>query len=409
MKPKIYSFKEHKIEPHHIDKDAVFVIQKLTDHGFTAYLVGGGVRDLLLKQVPKDFDISTSARPEEIKKLFRNCFLIGKRFRLAHIRFGPKILEVATFRSGDAASEELITSDNRWGTAEEDAVRRDFTINGLFYDPKKKEILDYIGGVKDARKKLLKTIGDPVKRFRQDPVRMIRLLKFKARFNFKIEPNTLAALRKCKKEIVKSSQARILEELFRMLKSGAGAKFFKLLYESGLLDLLLLKISKFLKTDLSVLKLIHEADKFILKHGKDSLERATLVTLLVFPIIEKKVKEAAKKDKMHLGLIYNHAKKIITQIFSPFFLISRNLKAKMLSIIVNQFRFTPLQAKPYKKAHPPRDPLFPLAFQLFHLRSSLDKELIAIYAKWHEAYIEYQQKHPLQKGKKRSTHKRRKK
>ena len=394
MKAKIYPFEEHKIAPQHIDSHAYYIIKKLKSKGFEAYLVGGGVRDLLLKQVPKDFDISTSAKPEEIRKIFNNCILIGRRFRLAHIRFGRKIIEVATFRSGDAASEELITHDNEWGSPQEDALRRDFTINGLFYDVEDSTIIDYVGGMEDAKKKTLNTIGEATLRFRQDPVRMIRLLKFKARFDFAIEEKTLKALKKSKNEIMKSSQARILEELSRMLQSGASAKFFKLLEESGLLALLLPKISEHLKTSTSILRLLHEADAFILKHGKESLEKGTLFTLLVFTLIENRLKEMAQTEKVHLGIIMGKAKEIINQTFSPFFLLSRNLKAAMISIIVNQFRFTPLHTKSYKKIHLPHDPFFSLAFQFFHLRSSLNKEFIPIYTQWHEAYVNYQKKHP---------------
>lgn len=408
MKAKTYSLEEHQIAPQHIDSHAYYIIKKLKASGFEAYLVGGSVRDLLLKQVPKDFDISTSAKPEEIKKIFHNCILIGRRFRLAHIRFGRKIIEVATFRAGDAASEELIVHDNVWGTPQEDALRRDFTINGLFYDVENSTIIDYVGGMEDAKRKTLNTIGKAMLRFRQDPVRMIRLLKFKARFDFAIEEKTLKALKKSKNEIMKSSQARILEELFRMLQSGASAKFFKLLDEAGLLALLLPKISEQLKTSTLILKLLHEADSFILKHGKESLEKATLFTSLVFPSIENTLKEIAKTERVHLGIILSKAKEIINQTFSPFFLLSRNLKAEMSSIIVNQFRFTPLNEQPYRKIQLPRDPFFPSAFQFFHLRSSLNKEFIPIYTKWHEVYINFQKKHPyIERSAKRKPRRRR--
>ena len=172
----VYSTNDHQIDYNLIDPDALLVMQRLQEAGFTAYLVGGGVRDLLLKKIPKDFDISTSALPEEIKKLFpRNCILIGRRFRLADVRFGHKIIEVSTFRSGDNEGGSLIVHDNEWGTPEEDVLRRDFTINGLFYDPSNHTVIDYVGGWNDIQKKVLRTIGNAHYRFRQDPVRMIRL------------------------------------------------------------------------------------------------------------------------------------------------------------------------------------------------------------------------------------------
>src|ERR1700733_9722711 len=166
MNPKIYVLDDHQIPLTAVDPDALRVVQNLQKAGHVAYIVGGGVRDLLLQQRPKDYDISTSAKPEEIKELFRSqCLLIGRRFRLAHIRCGRKILEVSTFRSGDPESDQLIVRDNEWGSPEQDVMRRDFTINGLFYDPATQTIIDYVGGYPDLQKKLLRTIGKPYLRF----------------------------------------------------------------------------------------------------------------------------------------------------------------------------------------------------------------------------------------------------
>ena len=165
MLSKIFLDSKHPISEKSIDADALKVMHRLKRHGYSAYLVGGGVRDLLLNIAPKDFDIATSAKPDEIKALFRNCLLIGKRFRLAHIRFGSKVLEVSTFRSGQTKDSNLITHDNEFGTEEEDALRRDFTINGLFYDPQEHAIIDYVKGLKDIENRILRTIGNPTMRF----------------------------------------------------------------------------------------------------------------------------------------------------------------------------------------------------------------------------------------------------
>lgn len=238
MKLKTIPKEKHKIDLKKIDASGLYVLEKLHEHGHIAYLVGGGVRDLLLEVKPKDFDISTTAKPHEIKKIFRNCYLIGRRFRLAHIHFGRQVIEVSTFRAGDLESEELIVRDNIWGTPEEDALRRDFTINGLFYDLQNEQVLDYVGGFLDVEKKCLKTIGPAQTRFKQDPVRMIRLLKFVARFGFSIEEKTKLALEKCKDHIIHSSNARVLEELLRMIETSAAKSFFSLLTENGLLQLL---------------------------------------------------------------------------------------------------------------------------------------------------------------------------
>jgi tRNA nucleotidyltransferase/poly(A) polymerase len=224
-----------------IDPDADKVVRRLARHGFQAYLVGGCVRDLLLQRTPKDFDVATSATPKEIRQLFRNCRIIGRRFRLAHIFFGPKIIETSTFRAnpreGDDASdadELLIRRDNVFGSDTEDARRRDFTMNGLFYDVEAERVIDHVGGMADLERRVVRTIGDPDIRFREDPVRMLRAVKFAARLDFTIEPVTLAALIRHRGEIAKCAQPRVLEELYRLLRGGAAHRSMALLIETGL-------------------------------------------------------------------------------------------------------------------------------------------------------------------------------
>ena len=201
--PVVYKRPEHCISRKNIDSDALKVLYRLAQLGYTAYLVGGGVRDLLMGREPKDFDVGTSAKPNEVKKAFRNCFLIGRRFRLAHIRFGEKVIETATFRQNSQTVGEIIEhaaegpmEDNTFGTPKTDAFRRDFTINGLFYNIKDFSVIDWVGGMKDIEKKVIRAIGDPEIRFQEDPVRMMRAIKFSARLGFKIEKKTLAAMKK---------------------------------------------------------------------------------------------------------------------------------------------------------------------------------------------------------------------
>jgi poly(A) polymerase len=237
-----------RIDPTHIDADAAKVVRRLQHHGYKAYLVGGCVRDLLLGRTPKDFDVATSAEPNDVKRLFRNCRVIGRRFRLAHVFFGPKIIETSTFRQnprsedGDGADGEeaelLIRRDNVFGTAEEDARRRDFTINGLFYDLATEEVIDYVGGAVDLAAGLVRTIGDPDIRLREDPVRILRAIKFAARLGFTIEPATYGAILAHRGEIPKCAPPRILEEIYRLLRGGAAAASLRLLRETGALDVL---------------------------------------------------------------------------------------------------------------------------------------------------------------------------
>lgn len=387
MRAKVYQFHEHQIPIERIDSHAFYVIEKLRRKGHKAYLVGGGVRDLLLKQTPKDFDVSTSARPEEIKSLFKNALLIGRRFRLAHIRFGKKVIEVSTFRSGATEEDELIIKDNEWGTEEEDVLRRDFTINGLFYDPKTQTVIDYVNGYEDLEKRVLKTIGNPEKRFRQDPVRMIRLIKFSARFGFTIDVPTLEALLKCKDQIIKSSSARVFEELLRMLESGAAKAFFHLLHEYGLLKALFPSLSPHLKTDNhSLFDLLYVIDDEV-KKEKLPIERSLLLACLIFPIFSKGIEEKCKEKNStpHLGQIAQEAFRAIEEIFHPFFTIPKKIKGSLGFLMTSQYRFIPIDKRKIKKPKPPKDPLFPLALQLLKYRSLASPELLPHYTLWTEA------------------------
>jgi len=228
--------------------EAQKVIRHLVRSGHQAYLVGGCVRDLLLARTPKDFDIATDATPSELRELFRNCRIIGRRFRLAHIIFGNKIIETATFRANPREDEEgapattdelYIHRDNVFGTAEQDARRRDFTINGLFYDIPAEKVLDYVDGLSDLASRSVRTIGDPNVRFREDPVRMLRAVKFAARLGFDLEDQTYHALLSHGKELEKSPVPRVLEEILRLMRGGAAVESMVLLRECGLLDVLL--------------------------------------------------------------------------------------------------------------------------------------------------------------------------
>ena len=255
---------EHKLSRRHIDDDALKVINRLQQYDYETYLVGGSVRDLLLDRRPKDFDLGTSAHPQQIKRLFRNCWIIGRRFRLAHIKFGEKTLEVATFRKqvppetdteraareakrerarrvaaaagdGQPRTGRVIPRDNTFGTAEEDAFRRDFTINALFYDASTRSILDYVGGMRDIGSRTIRSIGDPNERFIEDPVRMLRAVVLAARLDLSIDPAVSTAIRRHRGEIVHSAPARLVEELYKIARSGAAERIIRDLGEAGLL------------------------------------------------------------------------------------------------------------------------------------------------------------------------------
>jgi poly(A) polymerase len=238
-----------------IDPDVQKVVKRLTRHGYEAYLVGGCVRDLLLDRRPKDFDVATSARPEEVRELFRNSRIIGRRFRLVHVLFhGGKVIEVATFRrnpkdEGDEGSELLIKSDNVFGDAHEDAVRRDFTMNALFYDIEAHQILDWCGGMDDVRRRVVHTIGEPEVRFREDPIRILRALKFAGRLGFAITPDVYDAIVYCRDALGLAARPRVSEEILRLLRGGQARRTIWLAWETGVLDVLLPELSSLLYDD----------------------------------------------------------------------------------------------------------------------------------------------------------------
>jgi poly(A) polymerase len=267
VEPTIVPRAAHTISRRDIDSAALKVLYQLHEHNYVAYLVGGSVRDLLLGRRPKDFDIGTSAHPHQVKKLFRNCWIIGRRFRLAHVKFGNKTIEVATFRrqvepheltpeievaeasaelAGAAAANgtpsvhvaersRLIHRDNTYGTPEEDAFRRDFTVNALFYDIGTFAIIDYVGGLDDLDRRLIRCIGDPPIRFLEDPVRMLRAVVLAARLEFTIDEPILDAIKVHRHEIARSAPARLLEEFYKILRSGHAEEAMRQLRATGLM------------------------------------------------------------------------------------------------------------------------------------------------------------------------------
>jgi poly(A) polymerase len=262
--PAIYTRHEHTVSRRDIDADALKIMYRLIRAGYRAYLVGGGVRDLLLGIKPKDFDIGTDARPNQIRTLFRNSRIIGRRFRLVHIFFGGnKIIEVATFRAADSSPpevedesngegdtrepaekpERLVINENEYGTDETDAFRRDLTINALFYDLSTFSIIDYVGGVKDLKEGLIRIVGDPTTRLREDPVRLLRTVRHAARTGFQIEPKTLTALLENRTLIRRAAPMRLYEELKKDFKSGCFLRIVKALHQNQLLEFLIPELS----------------------------------------------------------------------------------------------------------------------------------------------------------------------
>ena len=234
---------QHNISRKNISKSALRVLYHLNESGHAAYLVGGAVRDLLLDRQPKDFDVATSATPEEVKRLFRNCRLIGRRFRLAHVVFGREIIEVATFRGlGEEGCEGdrrlvdgRIVRDNIWGSIEEDAIRRDFRVNAMYYDISDFSVRDYVGGMQDLQDRVLRLIGDPETRYREDPVRMLRAARLAAKLDMRIDTAAMAPFDTLGPLLAEAAPARLFDETLKMFLSGRGLQSFRTLEHCGLL------------------------------------------------------------------------------------------------------------------------------------------------------------------------------
>lgn len=251
-RPRVYARDEHPISRANISPNALKVLYRLKEAGYQAFLVGGAVRDLLLGLQPKDFDVATNAHPDQVKQLFRNCRLIGRRFHLAHVRFGYEIVEVATFRAAHTPMDEdnsvdegghrvldsrgRILRDNLYGTIEEDVWRRDFTANALYYNINDFSIWDYVGGVEDARARVLRLIGDPETRYREDPVRMLRAIRFAAKLGFTMHPDTVAPISKLAWMLDAVPPARLFDEVNKMFLAGAAAAAFELSRQHRVLE-----------------------------------------------------------------------------------------------------------------------------------------------------------------------------
>jgi poly(A) polymerase len=331
--PVIVERAEHSVSRSQIDPDALKVLYRLHQNNHIAYLVGGSVRDLLLGRRPKDFDIGTSAHPYQVKRLFKNCWVIGRRFRLAHVRFGTKTIEVATFRRKVTAEElaaaeepspadhveaaedgrpnpsRLIHRENTFGTPEEDAFRRDFTINALFYDIGTFAIIDYTGGLDDLRAGLVRSIGDPGERFDEDPVRMLRAIAMAARLGFTIDPPIEAAIAEKRSELARSAPARLIEEFYKLLRSGASERAFRMMADRRLLEPIAHDLQK--SAGERLWRSLAALDAYRRRHDDvpDTLSNAILLGSLLVPLgmtghsRHTAAREIEKEPRLSLGML----------------------------------------------------------------------------------------------------------
>ncbi|MCS5592694.1 MAG: polynucleotide adenylyltransferase PcnB [Gammaproteobacteria bacterium] len=353
-----------------LDKDSLKVVSVLTKAGFEAYLVGGCIRDLLLDYKPKDFDIATSATPEQAHKLFKRSRLIGRRFRLLHVMFSPrKFLEVATFRAGkvQTAKNGTIFRDNLYGSLEEDAFRRDFTVNALYYDVAKSELIDYVGGLKDLEAGQIEMIGDPIERFEEDPVRMIRAVRFQVKLGAQLSQEILSAIKKQASLLANIPPSRLFDECIKLFHNEKGLEVFKQLDKIGLLKQLFRQTEN---TSFIEQALINTSER--IKAGK-SVTPAFLFAVFLWQAQNKRFEQLSKKKKSRFLLMSQASdevvKKQVEQVMMP-----KWLSARVRDTWLMQHKLENCQPKNEKEmiAHP----RFRMAYDFLVLRSeSINPEL----------------------------------
>jgi len=430
-RPVIIPRTEHPISRKWISPNAVRVLYRLKESGHVAYLVGGGVRDLILGREPKDFDIATDASPNEVKKIFRNCRLIGRRFRLAHIHFHDEIIEVATFRSnisdepdapaapetvvapeptaplaGEAAAppspgapaaarprpprmlkteDGMILRDNVFGTPEQDAIRRDFTVNALFYSIADYSVIDYVSGMADLRKGLIRIIGDPVVRFTEDPVRMVRAVRFAALLGFEIEAETYEALLEHKDKVALASPARMYEEVQKLFLKGEGEKTFQMLRHTGMFGVLFPHFNAWIDTEEEAFphtwvgKALEWVDACV--QAKRKVEPHVLFSLMFGQYIEEKWKRLREAGMAPLEALDKAVAEFLGEIV-PRVQIPRKTALTIRDILWNQGRLEKTQGK--APLYFLRRPGFADTFEYLRFTSELTGERGELCVWWQE-------------------------
>ena len=375
--PTVLRRADHPISRKNIDHTAIKVLYRLHRSGKKAYLVGGGVRDLMLEGRPKDFDVSTDARPNEVRRLFRNSRIIGRRFRLVHVFFKDGLVEVSTFRRDPDRDAQrggpedlLITDDNVFGTPREDAFRRDFTVNALFYNVADFTVIDYVDGIEDLRARLIRAIGDPDVRFQEDPVRMLRACELAARLGFGIEMRTQQAAQRNHRELDKAAPARLTEELLQILRCGSSGAAMQWMLDLNLLETLLPEVDSTLSAAdarLGELGGIFPAIDRLVAGGREFSD-ATLLGLLVLPqiLLERFEREEQRGRPMEQGQLH----KLVQRVFGPFadrFVLSRQRRDHTIHALNGFFHIADPTLPEGKRPAFARKPFFEDAFGLFHV------------------------------------------
>jgi len=367
-------------------------MNRLHHNGFGAYLVGGSVRDLLLHSMPKDFDVATDARPHQIQKLFRNSHLIGRRFRIVHVQFGREIIEVTTFRAKDEDNDRLkskdgmILQDNIYGNIHQDAWRRDFTINALYYNIADFSIVDFTGGYEDLKNKVIRLIGDPVKRYQEDPVRMLRAIRFSAKLGFTLDPKTAEPIPKMAHLLKNIPGARLFEEIFKLYHGGKAEKTHQLLCQYGLFAVLFPMVNATLKektADHPLIQHVLENTDHRFSEQKPIMPAFLLSALLWYPL----QKEAETLRKMGVSPLVS-LEKAMSEIFykqNQIIPIPRKHSQVVREIWICQYRFSRRHGpRPFRFLTHPR---FRAAYDFLLIRTLAGEESIEL-AQWWTTFQE---------------------
>ncbi len=379
----------HSISRSDIDKDALKVLYRLHRHGHIAYLVGGGVRDLLLGRKPKDFDISTSAHPHEIKKLFANCRLIGRRFRLAHIYFsGNKIIEVSTFRTNSELDldDGPIRSDNTFGTPAEDSFRRDFTVNALFYNISDFTVIDFVNGLDDLHDHIIRIIGDPFVRFTEDPIRMLRGVRFAALLDFTLDRSSQKAIRSMKDQIWQGATPRILEEIFRMFGRGKGSNAFALLRKLGLMETIFPEVYHHVAEEGpdEYMGILSRLDASF--HRGKELTLSLILSTIFYPLCRRETASDPRGDKIQ----------IVREILTPLtdrIQVPKRVQDTMRQSIAAQTRLFGIKNRKFRPRTILRKSYFPDAMELFELSAGGDAEGKKLITEWKKMGSNFSRNH----------------
>lgn len=390
----VISRDDHQVSRKSISPNALKILYRLNEAGYAAFLVGGSVRDLLLKRQPKDFDVATSAHPEEIRKIFRNSRLIGRRFRLVHVYFHDEMIEVSTFRANSSEltrSEEggempiMVSSDNTYGTIEEDAWRRDFTVNALYYGVQNFSVMDYTGGMLDLDQRLIRMIGDPIQRYHEDPVRLLRAIRLSAKLDFRVEAQTEAPLFTLSHLLWHVAPARLFDEMLKLFFEGNALVTYKSLLHYGYMRVLFPATFEAIKerrqpvdSQLVRLAMIATDERFT---NDQSLNPGFLLAVLLWPALQLKLAEKQEKGRYFYQILHAAMDELLDKQMETIS-IPKRLTAMMRAVWLLQYHLMKRRGKRAYRALSHR--YFRAAYDFLELRVKSGEPYQEIVGWWHE-------------------------